>query len=254
MAGKQAEETAGTTRSDGGESGSRRRTPAAAERRRDPERTQERILDAGLAEFSTKGYAGARVGEIAERAGVNKQLISYYFGGKAGLYRALLRRWREGEDQVAAGQRERTLPDLVTGYVARLPRDRDLARLLAWEGLTTTGSSVDGGRGAERGGGDSGSEGDDPDGEARTTRMREALEDLERRQRDGEIAADLDPRAFLLAIMAATTAPATLPHLARSIYGTDPDSDEFADAYAEQLARMVRHLAGPTTDSTTGPK
>jgi hypothetical protein len=75
--------------------------------------------------------------------------------------------------------------------------------------------------------------------------MREALADLERRQRDGEIADDLDPRAFLLAIMAATTAPVTLPHLARSIYGTDPDSDEFAEAYAEQLARMVRHLAGP---------
>ena len=33
-----------------------------------------------------QGLAGARVNDIADRAGVNKQLISYYFGGKEGLF------------------------------------------------------------------------------------------------------------------------------------------------------------------------
>ena len=56
-----------------------RRTPE--ERRRDPERTKRRIVEAARAEFSAKGFAGTRVSEIAARAGVNKQLISYYFGG-----------------------------------------------------------------------------------------------------------------------------------------------------------------------------
>jgi len=49
----------------------------------------ERLLEAALDVFSARGFAGGRVQEIADRAGVNAQLISYYFGGKEGLYRAL---------------------------------------------------------------------------------------------------------------------------------------------------------------------
>lgn len=48
------------------------------------------ILEAARAEFAAKGLAGARVNEIAARAGVNKQLIYYYFGSKEDLYRTAL--------------------------------------------------------------------------------------------------------------------------------------------------------------------
>lgn len=48
------------------------------------------ILAAARSEFSGKGLAGARVNEIAALAGVNKQLIYYYFGSKNDLYRAAL--------------------------------------------------------------------------------------------------------------------------------------------------------------------
>ena len=48
------------------------------------------ILAAARAEFSAKGMTGARVNEIAARAGVNKQLIYYYFGSKEDLYRTAL--------------------------------------------------------------------------------------------------------------------------------------------------------------------
>lgn len=46
------------------------------------------ILEAARAEFGERGYAGARIGRIAARAGLNKQLIYYYFGSKAGLHAA----------------------------------------------------------------------------------------------------------------------------------------------------------------------
>jgi TetR/AcrR family transcriptional regulator len=52
--------------------------------------TRDAILAAARAEFSAKGLAGARVLEIADRAGVNKQLIYYYFGSKDDLYRSAL--------------------------------------------------------------------------------------------------------------------------------------------------------------------
>ncbi|UCG86232.1 MAG: TetR/AcrR family transcriptional regulator [Gemmatimonadota bacterium] len=49
-----------------------------------------RIAAAAEAEFAQFGYAGARVQRIADRARVNKQLVFYYFGSKAGLYRAVM--------------------------------------------------------------------------------------------------------------------------------------------------------------------
>lgn len=57
---------------------------------RDPERTRAVILAAATAEITAKGLGGARVDEIAERAGVNKRMIYHYFGDKEGLYLAVL--------------------------------------------------------------------------------------------------------------------------------------------------------------------
>ncbi len=48
------------------------------------------ILSAARQEFGLRGYAGGRVDRIARRAGVNKQLIFYYFGSKAGLFGAIV--------------------------------------------------------------------------------------------------------------------------------------------------------------------
>lgn len=50
----------------------------------------ERLLSAALTEFAIHGKAGARTDRIAKRAGVNKQLIHYYYRNKSGLYQATL--------------------------------------------------------------------------------------------------------------------------------------------------------------------
>lgn len=57
---------------------------------RDPEWTKKQLLESARAEFSEKGFSGARVNAIANAAGVNKQLLYYYFGDKEGLYAAVL--------------------------------------------------------------------------------------------------------------------------------------------------------------------
>jgi TetR/AcrR family transcriptional regulator len=197
-----------------------RRAPGPSERRRDPERTRGRILDAATTEFSAKGFAGARVSEIAARAGVNPQLIAYYFGGKAGLYREITSRWARSEAETDYGALP--LAELVRSYVPASERARSLTRLLAWDGLAG-----------------------DPDevgARVRSQRMQEAVADLRRRQDEGELARDLDPACVLLAFLAAASAPATLPHVARSIFGVDPDSAELAARYADQLAGIIGHL------------
>ena len=86
-----------------------------------------------MAEFGDKGYAGARVGEIAARAGVNVQLISYYFGGKAGLYRELTARWRLTSAELSGAG---SLAEVVAGFARVSLQQRDWTRLLLWDGLT----------------------------------------------------------------------------------------------------------------------
>jgi TetR/AcrR family transcriptional regulator len=195
----------------------KRRSPAPAERKRDPDRTRERILDAAVAEFGDHGYAGARVSAIARRAGVNQQLISYYFDGKAGLYRALSERWRE----VSAGVNldERPLADVVADFLAESVQRRQWTRLLVWEGLT----------------GESGS----PEGGGFFAAM---VEDVRRRQDKGELAADLDPAAVLLVLFSAAMAPVALPQVVRGATGMAPDSPDFLEGYREHLRRIVERL------------
>jgi AcrR family transcriptional regulator len=65
-------------------------TAVAELRTRDADRTQQEILRAAMNEFHERGLGGARIDSIAERAGVNKRLIYYYFGGKDELFLAVL--------------------------------------------------------------------------------------------------------------------------------------------------------------------
>ena len=196
-----------------------RRSPRGPERKRDPERTRERILDAALVEFGEHGLAGARISAIASRAGVNEQLISYYFDSKEGLYRTLQDRWRL--TSADASRLELPIADVVAAFLRLNVEQRSYARLLAWDGLADTSSDAD-----EAGG-----------------YFTEMVDDLRRRQRAGELADDLDPAYVLLLLLAAALAPTVIPQIARRFTGLDVDSLTFQAAYAEQLRRVVERLA-----------
>lgn len=113
-------------------------SPSQAGKTRGGEANVERILDAALAVFAVDGFAGARIDAIAERAGLSKPNLLYYFRTKADLYLAVLRRTLDmwlvplaemdtQSDPVAA----------LTGYVTRkLEYARDYpeaSRLFAME-------------------------------------------------------------------------------------------------------------------------
>lgn len=57
--------------------------------RSDGTESRQRLLHAALALFAEKGFAKTSTREIAQAAGANIAAISYYFGDKAGLYRAV---------------------------------------------------------------------------------------------------------------------------------------------------------------------
>lgn len=51
--------------------------------------TEELILEAAKHVFITKGLSGARMQEIADKAGINKAMLHYYFRNKDTLFKAV---------------------------------------------------------------------------------------------------------------------------------------------------------------------
>ena len=75
-----------------------------APRKRDPGESRNRILDAAAGHFGQVGFDAARVDAIAHAAGLNKQLIYHYFGGKDRLFIRVLegayQKFREKESKL----------------------------------------------------------------------------------------------------------------------------------------------------------
>ncbi len=102
-------------------------TPPARRRRKDGEARRAAILDAGLDLFSALGLHGASVDAIAERAGLSKTNLLYYFPSKEALYVAVLRRvldvWLDPLQALDAGSEP---ADAVRAYIrAKLTLSRD---------------------------------------------------------------------------------------------------------------------------------
>lgn len=77
---------------------------SAPRRTRDADRSQQALLIAAKEEFAEHGLGGARMERIAQRAGLNKRLIYYYFDDKERLFQAVLEQAyediREAEQQL----------------------------------------------------------------------------------------------------------------------------------------------------------
>ncbi len=104
--------------------------------------TRERILLAAEAEFAEKGPAGARVDEIALRAGANKERIYACVGSKDKLFRSVLERAVEGiarhdEQLLKFGEADiDRLPLAILQHNMKyLDETPHFWRILAWENL-----------------------------------------------------------------------------------------------------------------------
>ena len=117
------------------------------ERRNGQEEKRRLLLDAAVRVFARKGYHAARVGDIAEEAGVAYGLLYHYFASKEELLRSVFREtWRalivtiksveEGEDPPREQLRKvaeillrswRRDPDLVRVLVLEVTRSGHLA-------------------------------------------------------------------------------------------------------------------------------
>jgi AcrR family transcriptional regulator len=98
--------------------------------------TREAILRAGLTAFARSGYAGASVQDIIGATEFSKPTLYYYFGSKAGIFKALLdRAYDECYCRMAAAAArhetlEAQLVEVLASVFEFVRQERELTRLV----------------------------------------------------------------------------------------------------------------------------
>ncbi|MFF0222901.1 TetR/AcrR family transcriptional regulator [Streptomyces sp. NPDC004629] len=185
--------------------------------------TRRAILEAASQEFATHGFEEARVRRIASAAGVGHQLITYYFGGKQGLYEALTEHWMAAAMPLV--HEDTPFAEVVRQYVHLAWEDPSWSRMLMHEDLGSRPPAED----------------------ERAAELLKAVAKLRERQANGEVRGDIDVGFLGLVFFAATIAPKALPWIARELTQQDPTSQEFINDYAENMARIMSALGEPST-------
>ncbi len=189
----------------------------------DVERTKLRIREAALAEFVGGGEHGTTIERIARRAGVNKERIYNYYGDKAALFTA-----------VASAQLEKvaaavplvvaTLADVgvFAGGAFDYQQDYpDLARLLLWEGLSST----------------------HLDWNARIPLYQAKVTNMAAAQQAGIVTSEYTPAHLVGLLLGLASWWTSTPQLAQVLTDTNPDDDRAARRTA--VVRSALRVAAP---------
>jgi AcrR family transcriptional regulator len=189
---------------------------------RDTERTRQRILNAATKEFIQKGFDGATLFGIAQRARISKQLIHHHFRSKNGLFQEVLeKKFRPMLDF------EESIPSVTSDLLAERFKRRsahgDYVRFLTWE-------AASGHRGAL------------PGHEIRQQRISGYAETLKLMQAAGRLPKDLDHRLLQLAIFSLSTYPMAFGQITRLVTGLSPNDRRFQKKWYAFLRKIGKRL------------
>ncbi|WP_405792095.1 TetR/AcrR family transcriptional regulator [Streptomyces sp. NBC_01506] len=189
--------------------------------------TRARLLAAARDEFAAHGMGGARVGRIAEQAGVSKERIYGYFGSKEKLFAAVI-----SEALTEHAELLGPLSGDPAEYAGRIydlhRRNPQLLRLMMWEALYYDGGGL-------------------PNERARTARYRDMVTTLSE-----ALGAESDSEAAstLLALIGLAILPTAFPQITRLILGpatranhgegTGENNGEGTDEDADLRAHIVQ--------------
>jgi AcrR family transcriptional regulator len=187
---------------------------------------REAILQTAVTEFSAKGFSGARVDVIAERAQANKQLIYYYFGNKVGLYEAVLDRMiaHTAERLDSHGPHDSIVAAVTTHLDNLLGGGDEWIRFWLWEALEPVPSDAE----RER---------------DRARAWHRWVDEFGRAQKRGEINARFDPKMLALTMNSIVVTPYMTPTVTKLITGLDPSSPTFLKRQLTVLTEFLRSIA-----------
>jgi len=197
-------------------------------RTRNRERTRGSIVAAARAEFAARGYSGARMEHIAQRAGVTKELIYHYFSGKEQLFEEV--RTEQLADanaghalpQSPLSDGSHDMPSLFAWRFNRMLGDLEWIKLLTWEAAQTDIAP--------------------PNEESRRAVIKESVSAIKAAQKDGLLPAELDARFVQLAMFALSTYPLAFSHITMMTTGMSASDKRFQKAWTAFLQQIGARL------------
>jgi AcrR family transcriptional regulator len=188
---------------------------------RDAVATKERILDAAFAEFMERGFAGARVDEIASRAGCNKALIYQHYGDKEQLWEHILD-WKTAELSKIGSDFDRPA-ETVARFFDFYAANPWCARLIMWEALNVGTGRV-------------------PNEDERRERFAHHVETIRAAQRNGTVDPSLDPAQTLVTLIGLINYWFMSPATVRMVTGEDPYTPEALQHRRKHVLEVARKL------------
>lgn len=194
----------------------------------DTEGTQQKILDAAVTEFASRGPDGTTIERIAKVAGVNKERVYNYFGRKQALFARVLR------EELARVARDIPLSSFeaedigeYAGRVYDYHREHpELSRLMRWEGLVFD-TEV-------------------PDEELRRDYYRDKTRAVAEGQAAGAVTGDFDADQLIFLVLSLAGWWSAVPQVARMIAG--PESEVEHERRRTSVVLAARRLAAPQSD------
>ncbi|MFD0558134.1 TetR family transcriptional regulator [Stackebrandtia endophytica] len=191
----------------------------------DTEGTKRGILTAAVAEFAAHGPDGTTIERIAKSAGVNKERVYNYFGGKRELFARVL---REELAKVAADVPVQSFAaEDIGDYAGRVydyhRAHPELGRLMRWEGLTF--------------------DTDVPDEEQRREYYGYKTAAVADGQTNGTITDEFDPDHLIFLVLSLAGWWSAVPQVARMITGAPTEAEH--DRRRASVIAAARRLATP---------
>lgn len=200
--------------------------------------TEDRIRAAAHQEFVTHGFAGARIERIVKRARTNPRMIYHHFGGKSGLYLAVLEAslssLREREmmvDFARASPIEGLLMlfDFLNDHFRSNP---DLVRLL-------TNENTEGARHMKQ---------SEQIGSMSSPVLEQIGHLLARGEKEGCLRPGIDPLTLYVQLVALTQFHIANMHTLSTIFSVDIGDDAWRDRHHAATHAMIRaYLQAPPT-------
>jgi AcrR family transcriptional regulator len=202
------------------------------------ESARERLLSAAVAVFSVVGFNGASLRDIERRAGVNRGLAAYHFGGKAELWRAAvswlmdrfhdeMARYQDVLRVVEPKERGRVLMRVFVHFAAKYP---EYFRLILLEG----------------------SERSDRSTWIAQEHVRRHIDFFHRLAGTGRLQESADEAIAYYSLLGVASTVFAVPEQCRELFGLDPSAESFVELMADRVADLYLTVVGDRASASSG--